>query len=92
MMMNSIEDYQNLVELLKLALEFYAKANNDEFNIDKGFQAKFALSKIRELEGEYEKMVKEYNNSLDINDLGEVFDKLENDLDEIKLKYGNNKV
>lgn len=57
--MNSVEEYQNLVELLKTALNFYANPSNyngamgtiapiasDEY----GSQARFALEKVSELE------------------------------------------
>lgn len=90
--MNSIEDYQNLVELLKFALEFYAKADPQKLSVDNGFQAKFALSKIKELESEYDKMKKEYDDSLIIDDEDAMLNKLENELENLKLKYGNNQV
>lgn len=90
--MNSIEDYQNLVELLKFALEFYAKADPQELSVDNGFQAKFALSKIKELESEYDKMKKEYDDSLIIDDEDAMLNKLENELENLKLRYGNNQV
>jgi hypothetical protein len=60
--MNNIEDYQNLVIVLKKVLEFYANKENYEVNVpqnnvlyayiemDKGVQAKFALEKIQEFE------------------------------------------
>jgi hypothetical protein len=50
MMMNSIEEYQNLVEILKQALMFYAEGNNYNMEVDCGHQARFALSKIEEFE------------------------------------------
>lgn len=64
----SIEEYQNLVSLLKQALLFYADKknyNNDEFKspkiiIDNGSQAEFALNKINELEQMYLDTMKEY--------------------------------
>jgi len=66
--MNNIEDYQNLVELLKMALEFYGNAENYKtergvfniINIDGGSQARFALDKIKELEKTYVDMKTEY--------------------------------
>lgn len=90
--MNNIEDYQNLVELLKFALEFYAKADPQELSVDNGFQAKFALSKIKELESEYDKMKKEFDDSLVFDDEDATLNKLENELENLKLKYGNNQI
>ena len=61
-MTKTIDEYQNLVELLKQALTYYADdrvykliniPNNPVFASifnDGGFQAKFALKKIEELE------------------------------------------
>ena len=78
--MNSIEDYQNLVSLLKQALEYYADENiykgiefeSNEGNIlfssivyDKGFRANFALNKIKALEVLYDQMRTEYNDIMD---------------------------
>ena len=70
--MNSLEDYQNLVELLRRALLFYA--NDDNYiniakympgfetyvDTDHGSQARFALSKIEEINDLYDKMLEEY--------------------------------
>jgi len=64
------EEYLNLIELLKLALKFYADKNsyvvnhpvNDELcsliELDEGSQARFALDKIGEFE-EYGKNIEE---------------------------------
>lgn len=57
-MINNIEKYMNLVELLKQALLFYGKKENYVkheskkalINIDNGHQANFALNKIDEIE------------------------------------------
>jgi len=49
MMMNSVEEYQNLVELCKQVLKFYAEGDLHKMEIDKGFQAAFVVSKIEEL-------------------------------------------
>lgn len=70
--MNSIEDYKNLVELLRQALIYYSKPEQYEeipqpdsknlfpILIDRGYQARFALNKIEELEAAYEKIREEY--------------------------------
>lgn len=74
MMMNS-GDYQNLIVLLKQALEFYANEKNyyfDETNygdksmvvIDNGTQARFALEKIEEMNQFYEGINTEYLDDL----------------------------
>jgi hypothetical protein len=63
------EQYDNLIVLLKQALEFYADENSytNEFPamspvlIDKGFQARFALSKIEELNVLNQKIQDEYD-------------------------------
>ena len=69
---HSIEEYQNLIELLKKALEFYADKKNYEINIprnnvlfayidmDKGEQARFALEKIKELSDFNEKIENDF--------------------------------
>jgi hypothetical protein len=75
--MNNIEDYQNLVALLEQALKFYANENNympttlnaslfAEVHLDHGSQARFALSKIKEIndlndkiQDDYKKIVEE---------------------------------
>ncbi len=66
--MNNDED-QNLIELLKQALYFYA--NEDNYNgtennislvaIDRGHQARFALQKVRELTDALDKIGKDYD-------------------------------
>jgi DNA-directed RNA polymerase subunit L len=60
--MNSIEEYKNVVELLKQALKFYAETGNydakhpvnsvlfSQIEMDNGAQARFALDKLEELE------------------------------------------
>jgi len=80
--MNSIEDYQNIIELLKKILAFYADSNNyinteniiAPITIDNGFQARFALDKIEELEkinqdilNDYNKYVEYYSNNSEAN-------------------------
>jgi len=73
--MNSTQDYENLIELLKIALEFYAnKKNYDKTNYSEsrgnissidldeyGSQARFALNKIKEIREINEKLVKDYS-------------------------------
>jgi hypothetical protein len=69
-MMNSIEEYQNLVELLKKTLEFYADSRNYDgpmgniapIDLDEhGFQARFALEKVKELEELNKKIMEDYD-------------------------------
>jgi hypothetical protein len=78
-MTNSIEGYQNTIEFLKRALEFYANEdnytaktpkNNELFafppiEMDGGTQARFALDKVKELDELNEKMERDYNAGLD---------------------------
>ena len=67
--MNSIEEYQNLVGLLKEALKFYADKNqyHDGFNrktsidLDEGSQARFALKQAEDLIIQIQKMQEEYD-------------------------------
>lgn len=89
--MNNIEDYQNLVEVLKQALLFYAECDVEKITIDKGFQAKFALSKIDEVEKEYKKMEDEFISETlkshnENNNLKEAIKNL------ISNNYGNNQI
>ena len=61
--MNNNEEYQNLIELLKKALEFYANPdnyNNSLIQKDGGYQAKFALDKIEEVYKNNQKILDEY--------------------------------
>lgn len=69
----SIDEYRNLVALLKQALLFYADKKNytegmyktileKPVLIDNGSQAQFALDKITELEEMYSNTLKEYKN------------------------------
>jgi len=70
---NSIEGYQNTIELLKITLQFYAKKenydvshpiNNQLFSfveMDGGSQARFSLDKIKEIDELNEKLEKDYN-------------------------------
>jgi hypothetical protein len=70
--MRNIDDYKNLVELLKQALEFYAERDNydckhdmnnvlvSNLDIDGGVQAQFALGKIKEFEEFEKKLLEEY--------------------------------
>ena len=68
--MNNIEQYQNLVELLKKALEFYADERNyagymgnpASIDLDEhGSQARFALAKLKETTDAQQKMEDDYN-------------------------------
>ena len=79
--MNSIEEYENLVELLKQVLAYYADDNtytifntgnetkSNSIMIDKGFQAKFALQKIKELEEIYDKIDLDYLKSIENHEI-----------------------
>jgi len=74
---NSIEGYQNSIELLKRTLQFYAlkenymvshPINNQLFSfveMDGGTQARFTLDKLKEIEELNEKMEKDYNAEID---------------------------
>jgi hypothetical protein len=74
---NSIEGYQNTIELLKRTLQFYAlkenydvshPINNQLFSfveMDGGSQARFSLDKIREIDELNEKLEKDYNAEID---------------------------
>jgi len=74
---NSIEGYQNIIELLKRTLQFYAlkenytvnhPVNNELFSfveMDGGSQARFTLDKVRELDELNEKMERDYNAEID---------------------------
>jgi hypothetical protein len=68
--MNSIEEYQNLVNLLKTTLEFYADERNyagymgnpASIDLDEhGSQARFVLAKVKELEELNQKMQDDYD-------------------------------
>ena len=76
MMINN-EQYENLITLLKQALEFYSNENNykENFNgkniepslmiIDNGSQARFALKKIEELDVLNQDIENDYKNMSD---------------------------
>jgi len=89
-MMNNT-DYQNLIELLKKTLEFYANQNNystyfgsgietshgslakmqqSRIELDRGYQAQFALKKIKEIFN--------YNNDMKLEYVEELKKKVEN--------------
>jgi len=68
--MNSIEEYQNLVQLLKKTLEFYADmrsydgpmGNISLIDLDEhGSQARFALEQVKLLEAQNQKMLDDYD-------------------------------
>lgn len=74
--MNSIEERENLIELLKQALKFYANQENYKGNtsvsvcggasvslveIDEGSQARFALEKARQLAEQNQKIQDDYD-------------------------------
>ena len=77
MMKISIEQYENLVELLKHALKFYADKSNYSGTIapidsdEHGSQARFALKKIEELKeinkNMEDELLKKYGSSNDDN-------------------------
>jgi hypothetical protein len=101
--MNNIEDYQNMFILLKQTLAFYADELNYKsvlgspiaVDLDKhGSQARFALSKIKELEEINQKILDDYskmsdkmvdsiedsfeNNDLGVEDIIDTFKKIKN--------------
>lgn len=75
-MTNNVEEYQNLVSILKQALEFYANKDNYDVNVpknnvlfayiemDKGAQARFALEKIMEMETNHKDLETEFVKSM----------------------------
>jgi hypothetical protein len=77
-MMNNVEEYQNLVSILKSALEFYGNKDNydvkhpinnvlfSHIEMDCGAQAKFALGKIQEMENNHKMLESEYIKSMDL--------------------------
>jgi len=80
--MNSIEEYQNLVELLKQALRFYANKSTygnfmgspSSIDLDEhGSQARFALEQVDKIEKANQKMQDEYNKVIN-----ETIDAIEN--------------
>lgn len=95
--MNNIDDYKNLIEVLKQALIFYANKNNyfteknapiTMIDLDEhGSQARFALSKIVEIEELYKKMNDEY-----IENINQEFDEKMTNEDFLKVleKVKNN--
>jgi hypothetical protein len=102
--MNSPEEYQNVIELLKLTLKFYADNNNYVYpdnspatrrsliEIDGGSQARFALEQVNQLDELNKKMQEDYDNAM-INMINMVEDR-EEDIDTLKLveeykKLGN---
>jgi hypothetical protein len=76
--MNNVEEYQNLVSILKSALEFYANKDNydakhpinnvlfSHIEMDCGAQAKFALGKIQDMENSHKMLESEYNKSMEL--------------------------
>lgn len=90
--MDNVTEYQNLIELLKKTLEFYANEENyvekpmndglmSMMEMDDGSQAKFALKKIKEF-GEYkqesiEDFLKDVEDNLETNqDVDDLYKKL----------------
>jgi len=86
--MNNIEDYQNLISLLKKALEFYADKENYLFYthkdapiaLDEGTQARFALDKIKEITAANEKMEADF-----VKNMSEAIENNENTEDMLKI-------
>jgi hypothetical protein len=70
MMTNDINQYKNVLELLKQALLFYANENNYKYNegsspidLDEyGFQARFALEQLKKLEELEKNLENDYEN------------------------------
>lgn len=83
--MNNIEEYQNAIELLKQALNFYADKRNYEINIpqnnalfsliemDSGSQARFALEQAVKIQNVNQKMLDDYDKVI-----SETIDAIEN--------------
>lgn len=102
--MSNITEYQNLIELLKKTLEFYANKENWLFYkdkdasaaLDEGTQARFALEKIKEFNknqtDSIEEYVKNIENTLegneDVDDLYKKLIELRN-IAENEGNYGN---
>ena len=94
--MNNIDDYKNLVELLKQALLFYAEKTNytvdiyrlSNIAVNYGSQARFALDKINEIENTYnnlddyvEKTIKDaIDSDLSFDDLMSKINKIRNNI------------
>lgn len=104
--MNNIEEYQNLVSVLKHALEFYANAENydvkhpvnnvlfSQIEMDCGAQAKFALSKIEEAENNQKDLETELVKNL-TNEISQEnkFESLQKIIEEFKKATdGDNKI
>ena len=102
---HSIEEYQNLIELLKKALEFYADKKNyiqkaggyneltSQIELDGGSQAQFALEKIKEL-SEFNKniendFVKNITNAIENEENTENIFKLIEDFKNLKNEDNN---
>ena len=93
--MNSIEENQNALELLKQALMFYANTDNYKqtqsvhyelfsmIEMDNGSQARFALEQLEKIqklnEGAEEEFVKNITNAIESGDSIENMTKLIND-------------
>jgi len=87
--MNNIEEYQNLIELLKKALEFYADTNNYHgamgtvamIDLDEhGSQARFALNKIKEMTDTKDKMEADF-----VKNMGEAIENNESTDNMLKI-------
>src|ERR1035437_10897955 len=102
---HSIEEYQNLTELLKKALEFYADKKNyvqkaggyneltSRVELDGGSQAQFALEKIKEL-SEFNKniendFVKNITNAIENEENSDNIIKLIEDFKNLKNENNN---
>ncbi len=90
--MNNIEEYQNLVSVLKSALEFYANTENydakhpvnnvlfSQIEMDCGAQAKFALGKIEEVDNNQKELEKQF-----VTDLNNAFTEDKSMRDTLKI-------
>lgn len=80
-MMNNIEQYKNLISLLKLALAFYADNENyknrgtlfSPIDMDGGSQARFTLQRVQETLDANQKMEEDYTLAV-TEAMGEVYD------------------
>lgn len=91
-MINNIEQYKNLVELLKQALLFYGDKNNYNNSLnagyeqlslidaDEGHQARFALNQIDIIEEALNDFTEETEKEITAEDIFKKLNNLKNDL------------
>lgn len=91
-MMNNMEEYQNLISVLKNALEFYGNTENydvkhpvnnvlfSQIEMDCGAQARFALNKIVEVENNQKQLEKQF-----VTELNDAFSENKSIADTLKI-------